>query len=612
MAISLINDSAGFASKYRKNTFFVMIVLFALLFIGRLAQLQIIQGPAFKSQSEAQAIKKVRILPYRGNMYDRNGNMIVKNEGSFSVTLTPNDFKRESMPLLAEILKLDSNIIYEEIKNNRKYSRFTPIRIYRDASPEIVAQIEEYNELLPGIDILTDSKRLYDLDANMPHILGYTREISAKQLENKSFYNPGDIVGQTGLESSYENELRGKEGFEIIAVNNFGQRVDAFGGAKNYISASNGYDLYLSIDIRLQKIAEELLKGQKGALVAIDVNTGEILAIASKPDYDIRQFTGKIPAELYSKLSTSKDKPLFHRAVMAQYPPGSTWKMLIALAGLQEGIITKSSTFLCVGGFKIGQHFIKCHGAHGNIAVERAIQGSCNAYFNQLAIKLGFEKFYEYGKLFGFGMHSGLDLPSEKSGLLPSREYLENRYGKYAVSSGRLANFGIGQGEILVTPVQMAVYTAAIANNGIRIQPHVVKAVNNHLVNKIEEIDYSKVQLPIDKKHFEVIKKSMFDVVNTGGGTAGSARLWDVDICGKTGTAQNPHGKDHAWFVSFAPYKNPEIAVVVFVENAGFGGDVAAPIARKFYDAYFHPDSLKVTPESIDEFPLDTNKIVEN
>lgn len=612
MAISILNDSSNFASKQRRTTFLIIVVLFMGLFMGRLAQLQIIEGTIFQSASESQAIKKVRVLPYRGNMYDRNNNLIVKNEGSFSITLTPNDFKKESMPLLTNILKLDSNEIYKEILNRKKYSKFTPIRIYRDASPEIVAQIEEYNHLLPGIEILTDSKRLYDFNANMAHLLGYTREISAKQIENKPYYKPGDIIGQTGLENSYENELRGKEGYEVIAVNNFGQKVATFATNQNQTNAYNGSDLYLTLDLRLQKVAEDLLKNKRGTLVAIDIHSGEIIAMVSKPDYDLREFSGKIPAKLYQELSNSKGKPLFHRAVMAQYPPGSTWKMLIALAGLQEGIITKNSTFLCVGGYSVGNHFIKCHGAHGNVALERAIQGSCNAYFNQLAIKLGFEKFYEYGRMFGFGMNTGIDLPSEKRGLLPTREYLENRYGKHAVSRGRLANFGIGQGEILVTPIQMATYTAAIAAEGILIQPHLVRAIHNPLTDKIEEINYRYNQIPIKKEHFAAVKKGMWDVVNLGGGTATNAKLWDIDVCGKTGTAQNPHGDDHAWFVSFAPYKNPEIAVVVFVENAGFGGSVAAPIARDFYNAYFHPDSLKLPTTPIDEFPFDSTKIATN
>lgn len=612
MSAKVVDKYGNFASKPRRITFFFIIALFAAAFIGRLAQLQIIQGSEFRLASDTQAIKKLRVLPYRGIMYDRNEELIVRNEGSFSITLTPIDFKKEALPLLTSILGIDSATIYKEINSSKYYSRFSQIKIYRDAGPEIVSQIEEYNYLLPGIGILIDSKRLYDFDANMAHLLGYTREISAKQLERMPYYNPGDIIGQTGLEYSYESELRGKEGTEFVAVNNFGQKVASFDKGESDLQAHNGFDLYLTIDIELQKIAEDLLKGQRGTIVAIDVKTGGLIALASKPDYDPRDFSGRIPASLYAKLSTDDARPLFHRAIMAQYPPGSTWKMLIALAGLQEGIINENSTFLCVGGFQIGNHFINCHGSHGNVAVSRAIQGSCNAFFNQLAIKLGFDKFYEYGSMFGFGQESGIDIPNEQTGLLPSRKYLTDRYGGNAVSKGRMANFGIGQGEILVTPLQMAVYTATIANNGKYIQPHTVSAILNHYTNKKENISYKSHQIPIESKYFELVKKAMFDVVNTGGGTAGSARLEDIDVCGKTGTAENPHGKDHSWFVCFAPYENPEIALAVFVENAGFGGSVAAPISKEFLNAYFTPDSLRGNKPAPDQFPLDSAQIANN
>jgi penicillin-binding protein 2 len=612
MANTSLNNSSGFASKERRIAFYVIIGLFGALFIGRLAQLQILQGSTLKQESDAQAIKQIRVVPYRGNMYDREEKLIVKNEGSYTITLTPIDFKNESLPLLTKILGIDSTQIYKEINSSKYYSKFSQIKIYRDASHDIVAQIEEYNHLLPGIDVLIESKRLYDFEANMAHILGYTREISAEQIEDRPYYKPGDIIGQTGLEKSYERELKGQEGYRWVAVNTLGQRVASFDNGKNDINAQNGFDLFLSIDIDLQKKAEELLEGKRGSIVAIDVNSGEIIAVASKPDFDPRDFTGRIPAELYRSLSNDEGKPLFHRAVMAQYPPGSTWKMLIALAGLQEGIIDENSTFLCVGGYNLGSHFINCHGSHGNISLRRAIQTSCNAYFNQLAIKLGIEKFAKYGEMFGFGRDTKIDLPNEFDGLLPTREYLEKRYGKNGVSKGRLANFGIGQGEVLATPMQMAVYTAMIANSGKHIQPHLVKGIYNNYTHKKELIDYKEEYLPIDKKHFKIVKKAMFDVVNSGGGTAGAARISEVKVCGKTGTAENPHGKDHAWFVSFAPYENPEIALVVFVENAGFGGSVSAPIAKKFYRSYFKLDTIKTEPEIIDEFPIDSTQIVEN
>ncbi len=617
-----LGDTPFFASNGRKIVLKLIVAFISLVFIFRLAQLQIIKGDEYKYLSETQAIKQVRIEPFRGNLYDRNGKMIVHNEPAFSITLTPYDFKIETMPLLCSLLGIDSAVVNKTLHQYKTYSKFTPIKIFKDANFEIVSRISEYLDDLPGIDINIESKRLYEFDGNLGHLLGYTREVTREQLNKNKDYYPGDNIGQSGIEQTYERDLRGKHGIQYVAVNKYGQKVASFDKGSNDSPALNGFDLQLGIDIELQELAEKLLEGRRGAIVGIDPQNGDIMILASKPDYDPRAFTGKVPYELFKELSENPASPLLHRAIQSQYPPGSTWKMLIAMAAMQEGIIDENTLLFCGGGLDYGGRFRKCHGgAHGNINVETAIRVSCNTFFYQLGLKLGLEKFEYYGKLFGFGQKTGIDLQNEKSGRLPTKDWLISRLGKSAEGyiKGNMVNYGIGQGEIMVTPLQMAVYTAAIANEGKIFQPHIINAIKNTVTSKKEQLNVRYRNIDINPNIFKVIKRGMFGVVNSAGGTASAARLPDIEVCGKTGTAQNPHGNDHAWFVCFAPKENPKIALVVFVENAGFGGGVSAPIAHDILNAFFHPDTeiKAITPkadlmkqDSLNINPADGNQII--
>ncbi|HRP01366.1 MAG TPA: penicillin-binding protein 2 [Candidatus Kapabacteria bacterium] len=588
MSLKILAEGSGdFAGLDRSRTTKTIVILIASMFILRIAYLQLIEGTKYKSTSDAQAIKRVRVEPFRGNIYDRNGQLIVHNEPSFSVTVTPYLFKSYAMPLLSQILDMDSVEIMKIINRYRVYSEFNPIKVYRDAPFEVTSQIEEYNEFLPGVEVETEYKRLYQFDGNMAHLLGYTREITQDQLKKRPYYFPGDKIGQFGLESTYENDLRGQFGTQYVAVNKFGQKVASFDNGSIDILPKNGFDLQLGIDIQLQELAEKLLSGKRGTVVAINPQDGSIIALASKPDYDPRDFSGKVPYKIYNALAQDKASPLLHRAIQSQYPPGSTWKMLIAIAAMQEGLIDEHTTIYCGGGLDWGGKYRKCHGAHGNVSVERAIQTSCNVFFYQLGRKIGIDVFEKYGKMFGFGQRTGIDLPGEAKGLLPTRAWLHKMLGNVSFE-GRMVNYGIGQGEILTTPLQMAVYTAAIANEGTLFKPHIVRYIKNNITNKLEPLNVQGTHLPIKKEIFDIVKKGMLDVVNVPGGTASAAKLPDIQVCGKTGTAQNPHGQDHAWFVCFAPLENPKIAMAIFVENAGFGGAVSAPIAHKLLDAYFH------------------------
>ncbi len=597
-----MGENPFFGSNGRKNVFKLLLYVVAFIFIVRLAQLQLLEGSEYMVESEAQAIKKVNVEPFRGNMYDRNGKLIVHNEASFSITLTPKEFDPIAMPLLCSLLETDSISIQKTLNKFSSFSKFEPIKIHRDASFEIVSRIEEYNDFLPGIDVAIESKRLYEFDCNMAHLLGYTGEVSQANLRRKPYLRPGDMIGKAGLESSYENFLKGRSGYKFVAVDKRGRPVASFENGKNDIPATNGKDLQLTIDIDLQVMAEKLLDGKRGAVVAIDPNTGEIIVMASKPDFDPRDFSGRIPAKLYDSLRNNDGKPLLPRAFQSAYAPGSTWKMLMLAAAMQEGVIDENTTFTCNGGMYFGDRHFGCTHVHGNVKAQQAIQGSCNTFFYHVGLKLGLDKIYEYGKLFGFGDKTNIDVPYESSGSFPSRDQLMKRL-KY-IPKGIVLNWGIGQGEISTTPLQVAVYTAALANGGTIIQPHNVSHIYDPETQKNEPINYTETKLPIDPKIFNLIHDGMFDVVNKPGGTATNVQIPGLDICGKTGTAQNPHGKDHSWFICFAPKDNPKIAVACMVENAGYGSTVAAPIAKDIIKGFFFPDTTS-TPK-IDSLSIES------
>jgi penicillin-binding protein 2 len=573
----------------RYRVFFWAVVAIAALYTARLAQLQIIQGARFRLKAEAQAIKQVKIEPFRGNIIDRNGRYIVQNAPGFSVTVVPYEFTPEACLLLADILGVDTADVMDDVRKAARYNKFAAAKIAvgKDIGYDAIGKIEELRDDLPGVDVVIDPKRLYSFDGNAAHLLGYTREVSEWHLKTLgNYYDPGDITGETGLEKAYETQIRGQKGYSYVAVNKNGQRVARFNDGKSDVPAREGFDLYLGLDVSLQELGEKLLDGRRGGIVGIDPRNGEILVFVSKPDFDLRNFTGRTSRAYYNQIYSNPEKPLINRASTPIYPPGSTWKMLMALAGLETGIITRTSTFVCTGAYHYGNRSCKCHGAHGAIAVENALRVSCNSYFNQLGLKLGIDRFHEYGTMFGFGQKTNADITEEERGILASRAYMDRRYGKNGWNQYRMVNLGIGQGEIGVTPLQMAVYTAALANGGVLHQPHAVREVYNNLTKRRERIQHYSRKLPISPEYFEIIRNGMKMVVESG--TATGAKVPNVVVAGKTGTAENPHGKDHSWFVCFAPADSPTIALCVMVENAGFGSQAAAPIAQKLLNLKFN------------------------
>ncbi|MGA9363755.1 MAG: penicillin-binding protein 2 [Bacteroidota bacterium] len=579
----------------RRKAFYFIITAAAVLFVLRLSQLQLLSQEQYGKKSEENSVRPVVKEPIRGYMFDRNRRLIVDSRASYSVTVTPSEFKENVLPLLSTVLDVDSELIKDRIRRGRLYSIFAPARIKRDVDFKTLAFIEENRDRLSGVGYHVETRRSYPTEVQASHLLGYAREISEQQLgKSDGFYKPGDLIGFAGLEAKYETALRGEKGYEFSLVDARGRIIGPLDNGKSDIPSKEGFDLYLSIDKDLQALAEELLSGKRGAIVALDPRNGELLALASGPDYPLSRFSGVTPPDLWDSLNTRDDKPLFNRATMTRYPPGSTFKMVLATAALQEKVIDTNWRITCHGSFRFGNKVFKCHTktGHGSVNVVEAIAKSCNVFFYNLMLKTGLEFWTKYGALYGFGSPTGIDIGEETTGLLPSEDYFDRVYGKGKWTRGYLVSLAIGQGEIGASPIQMACYAMALANGGTIYQPHAVRAIYNKRAARFDSVAYGSRVLPVSPEVAGLLRQAMYLVVNGLGGTGAAARVPGISVAGKTGTAQNPHGKDHAWFVGFAPFENPQITVCVLVENAGFGGSQAAPLAAKLIEKY-----LKVEPE---------------
>lgn len=566
---------------YRKRrVLYAAIAVVFLVFVGRLYQLQLIYQDVYGRKSEENSIRMIPREPVRGYMYDRNGVLVVDNRPSFTVTIMPFEFDKSTIEHLAILLNLDPQFIRDRLKKGEAYSRFFPVKIKRDVDFATLSALEEHRNQLPGVDYQVESKRYYTTRAQASHILGYTKEVSESQLRTLGDpYQQGDVVGSAGLEGHYERALRGQKGAEFSLVNVRGQVIGSFEGGRNDVPAVEGNDLILTMDFALQTLAESLMADKRGAVVAIDPRDGGILALVSKPDYDLAHFSGVTPPDLWRQLNADESRPLFNRATLTRYPPGSTYKMILAIAGLETGTVSSAWRVDCPGAFRVGNKVFKDLHVHGSVDMAEAIQKSCNVYFYTLMMKVGLDHWARYGAEFGFGRPTGIDIGEENPGLLPTTEFMNKRYGETGWTRGFLPSLGIGQGELGVSPIQMAGYAMALANGGKLHQPHAVFAVRNKVTRSLDTVGYRTRTISLSQATWRVVREGMRRVVQEPGGTASLARVKGIEAAGKTGTSQNPHGKDHSWFVGFAPFENPTIAVAVLVENVGYGGSFAAPIA---------------------------------
>jgi penicillin-binding protein 2 len=573
----------------RRRVLYGVIAAVFVLFLGRLYQLQMIYKDEYGRKSEENSIRTIPKEPVRGNMYDRSGKLVVDNRPAFTLTIMPFEFDKKNIPLLSSILEIDPAFLRDRLKRGEAFSRFQPVKILRDLSFKTLSAIEENRERLPGVDYDIESKRFYTTKAYASHILGYAKEISESQLKaSNGDYVQGDIIGSSGLEAVYERTLRGKKGAEFSTVNVRGQVVGSFNKGKSDIPSVAGQDLRLTMDFGVQMLAESLMTGQRGSLVAVDPQTGGILAMVSKPDYDLNVFSGVVPADTWRDLNNNPDRPLYNRATLSRYPPGSTFKPLLALAALENGIVPPTWRIYCNGAFRFGNKVFHDLHVHGSVNMVEAIQHSCNVYFYQVMLKVGLDNWSSMGARFGFGRLTGIDIFEENPGLLPTTQFMNKRYGPRGWTRGFLPSLGIGQGEVGVTPLQMALYCAALANKGHYHQPHTVQAVIDKVNGREDTVAYTTRDIQIKPEHWDLVREGMRRAVMEAGGTGAAAKVKGIEVAGKTGTAQNPHGKDHAWFIGFAPFDNPRIAIAVLVENAGFGGAVAAPVAGMCMEQYFY------------------------
>ena len=576
-----------------------VIAAFSVLF-GRLYYLQVVNYQQLGSISTTNSIRRIWVQPPRGRMIDRNGVVIVDNQPLYTLKIIPSEFKKNQTNFLAWLMNKPKEEVAEIIRKSTAFNKYSASILSRNLDAVAIARVSENLWQLPGILIETDNKRLYPDSLFGSHLFGYLRSIPKHKLEELADqgYTQDDKIGYSGLEQFYEEELKGQKGTRFEMVTPLGKEAGKYDGGKSDILSIKGDDLYLSIDAGLQQLAEQLLRktGHSGAVVAIDPSTGGILALASAPDYDLDIFNGSTDRKGWNEVLTSPQKPLFNRTVQAVYPPGSIYKMILAMAALEGKTMDPAKKILDNGAFVFGnRRFLSNEGrGHGWVDMREAITVSSNVYFYNLIFNVGFEDWTKYGAMFGFGNKTGIDIPGERSGLLPSNEYYDKRYGKNKWTKGYLVSLAIGQGELGTTPVQLAAYAAAIANKGTLFQPHIVNGYRDTATGKYFQYDYDKQQLPVSPSTFNLIYDGMTGVVERGTGTL--AKVPGVTIAGKTGTAQNPHGRDHAWFIAFAPAENPKIAMAVLVENAGFGGAISAPIARELIRYYVKGETLPVAP----------------
>jgi len=576
-----------FGSVLRRRIIFLVILGMVAIQTIQLVKMQLLESDKYEEKSNDNSVKAFPINAPRGIIFDRNIEILVGNKASFTIQLIPSEYEKKNSRLIETVLGVESGYINEILKKYKKFSKYTPRIIMYGADYRIISWIDENQKELPGISYQVDTQRDYGLGINGSHIFGYTKEIGREALnKSKDLYSIGDNIGFIGLEKSYENLLRGEKGKEFFIANSRQKIVKKYSDGKNDVHPIKGNDLVSTIDYKTQEVAEKLFKNMKGSVVAIDPVSGEILAYVSAPQYELSKFADVTSNDVWDSLRFDEGKPLFNRGAISMYPPGSTYKMLVAIAALEEGIITPEETNKCSGGLKLGNRFFKCTHHHGKVNLKQAIEQSCNTYFYKLIRKVGLDNFHKYSTMFGFGKKTGIDISPESKGNVPSVAYYDRVYGKGKWTEGYLLNIGIGQGELVTTPLQLAQYTSLLANWGESKTPHFVKGYIDSHTNEYTYLDINSIKANVSESTLKFIREAMFDVVNAPKGTGRNIRLSNISISGKTGTAQNPHGEDHAIFIAFAPFDNPKIAVAVIVENVGYGSTYAAPIAQKLIKAY--------------------------
>ena len=602
----------------RKYVIGGFIVLLVCIYIVRLFNLQVAEDK-YKENAISNAFLRRVIYPARGLMYDRNGRLLVFNQPAYDVMLIPKDVGKSFDTIaLCEVLNITKEELerkWADMKDPRRnpgYSAYTPQKLISHLSQQDYGRLQEKLYLFPGFFVQKRTIRQYSSPAGA-NILGNIREVNANDVERDDYYRSGDYTGDLGIEKSYENVLRGVKGEEILMKNAHGRIQGKYENGIHDRAPESGKNLTLSIDMDLQEYGERLMAGKIGAIVAIEPSTGEILCLVTSPNYDPSLLVGKERGKNYAELVRNPMKPLYDRSIQAAYPPGSTFKPTQGLIFLQEGVVTTSTMYPCHHGY-VNKLRVGCHGHASPISLKPALQTSCNAYFcwglKNMIDKRGstpykqLEKWKNYMVEMGYGYRLGIDLPSESRGFIPNSDFYSSSFRGANWSANSIISISIGQGEVLATPLQIANLGATIANGGFFYTPHVVK-----------EIQGEKLDPKYKERHSPHIRKDYYQVVAEGmrmavlGGTCRTANIPDIAVAGKTGTAQNPHGRDHSVFMGFAPYENPKIAIAVYVENAGFGAAYGVPIGSLMIEKYLKGE-ISPARKGIEERMLNSNTIV--
>lgn len=573
----------------------VLVITMTILII-RLWDLQIMRGPEMRQLSEQNRIRIKKIVAPRGIIYDRTGKIIADTRPSFNVYIVPEDIRdfSETVDGLASLLACDREEIVEKLKAASGMPSSFPVKIKSDIPMDEVAKIEANRVYTPGVSIQIEPKRNYIYGASFAHVIGYVSEISEEELKNKKVYkdySPGDYIGKYGLEKTYEQYLRGIDGEKRVEVDAMGREVRTL----DVIEPIPGHSLHLNIDLELQLVADKALENKRGGAVALDPKTGGVVVLASRPGFDPNKFTSGISRDDWKIIAADKAHPLQNKVIQAGYPPGSTFKIFMALAALEMGIINEHTTFGCRGGFPFGNRVFRCWQSrgHGSVNIHKAIVESCDVFFYNVGLKLGIDRIHKMAEAIGLARTTGIDLPAEQKGLVPSPEWKQKRFGQ-PWYEGETVSVAIGQGAVWLTPIQLAQLSSLVANNGKNFKPQIVNRIvstTGQLIKSFPPVVNADIQFK--KETLRIIQDGMRGVVNEPSGTAYSSRVTNIAMSGKTGTAQAgsmntaKYLGDHAWFIAYAPSEEPALAMAVLVEFGGHGGSQSAPIAKAITENLF-------------------------
>ncbi len=587
----------------RKYVLIAAVIFISSVFLLRLFWIQVVDGK-WKAEAANMAERKVTVYPSRGLIYDRKERLLVANTPVYDLMVVPREVKAFDTTAFAQLIGVPIETLKQELAKATSYSRYKPSVIEKQIPADQFAAISVHLHKYPGFYGQSRTLRTYP-PHSAAHLLGYLSEVSPAKVAEDPYYRAGDVIGVGGLESFYEKEMRGRRGVSYVLVDVHNNMKGSYKDGMYDTLAVEGKDLFTGIDLDMQQLGEKLMVNKKGSIVALDPRTGELLCLVSSPSYDPELLVGRVRNTNYGVLQRDPIKPLFDRALQAQYPPGSIFKIVQSLIALDEGVITPNTGFPC------NRSLVGCHNHPGAGDIIHAIQYSCNPYYHQVFKRLverdqnrnrfkdaalGLGDWEEEMRSFDLGQRPGIDLPSAKGGSIPGPAYYDRKYGKERWAFSTIYSLSIGQGEVLVVPLQMANLAAIFANKGWYYDPHVVRAVGHP--DSLQSRYMEKHHASVDTKWYDLIQEGMRRVVEEPGGTARQARIPGITVCGKTGTAENPHGQDHAVFIAFAPMEDPKIAIAVYVENSGFGGTWAAPIASLLMEQYLtdtitRPDVVK-------------------